>query len=58
VADDHDDLAGAKAYVAGPPAMVGASLSVLIDRGVSARDIHADVFFTPKEKTIQKEEAL
>jgi len=30
----------------------------LIDRGVSARDIHTDVFVTPKEKTIQKEEAL
>ena len=58
VAEDHDDLAGAKAYVAGPPAMVDASLSVLIDRGVSARDIHADVFFTPEEKTIQTEGAL
>ncbi|MBP0441303.1 2Fe-2S iron-sulfur cluster binding domain-containing protein [Tianweitania sediminis] len=57
VAEDHDDLAGAKAYVAGPPAMVDASLSVLIDRGVSARDIHADVFFTPEETTIQREQA-
>jgi NAD(P)H-flavin reductase/ferredoxin len=58
VADDHDELAGAKAYVAGPPAMVDASLSVLIDRGISARDIHADVFFTPEEKTIQMEYPL
>jgi len=48
VAEDHDDLAGAKAYVAGPPAMVDSSLSVLIGRGVSARDIYADVFFTPE----------
>ena len=56
VAEDHDHLAGAKAYVAGPPAMVDVSLSVLIERGVSARDIHADVFFTPEETSIQREE--
>lgn len=58
VAEDHDDLAGAKAYVAGPPAMVDASLSVLTNRGVSARNIHADVFFTPEETTGQMEPAL
>lgn len=53
VAEDHARLAGAKAYVAGPPAMVDASLSVLINRGVPARDIHADVFFTPEDKAAQ-----
>lgn len=58
VTEDHDDLAGAKAYVAGPPAMVDASLSVLIDRGVPARDIHADVFFTPEETTSQMEKPI
>lgn len=44
--EDHRDLTGAKAYVAGPPAMVDAAMSVLGARGVPASDIHADVFFT------------
>ena len=35
-----------------------ASLSVLTDPGMSVHDIHADVFFTPEEKTIQTEGAL
>jgi CDP-4-dehydro-6-deoxyglucose reductase/ferredoxin-NAD(P)+ reductase (naphthalene dioxygenase ferredoxin-specific) len=47
VAMDHGSLAGAKAYLAGPPAMAEASIAVLAGRGVPARDIHADVFFTP-----------
>ena len=55
VAEDHGSLAGAKAYVAGPPAMVDASLAMLFERCVSARDIHADVFFTPD---VQLEETL
>lgn len=44
---DHQDLAGAKAYIAGPPAMVDAVGSVLADRGVASSDVHADIFFTP-----------
>lgn len=48
MAEDHRDLAGAKAYVAGPPAMVDAAMAVLGARGVFAVDIHADVFFTPE----------
>ena len=46
LAADFRDLAGAKAYVAGPPAMVDATMAVLAARGVPAGDIHADVFFT------------
>lgn len=46
LAADFRDLAGAKAYVAGPPAMVDATMAVLVARGVPADDIHADVFFT------------
>jgi CDP-4-dehydro-6-deoxyglucose reductase/ferredoxin-NAD(P)+ reductase (naphthalene dioxygenase ferredoxin-specific) len=46
--EDHRDFSGAKAYVAGPPAMVDAAISVLAARGVPASDIHADVFFTPE----------
>lgn len=48
LAEDHTDLAGAKAYVAGPPAMVDAAMAVLGARGVPTGDIHADVFFTPE----------
>ncbi|PWK64980.1 2Fe-2S iron-sulfur cluster-binding protein [Aminobacter sp. AP02] len=48
LAEDHRDLAGAIAYVAGPPAMVDAAMAVLGTRGVAAGDIHADVFFTPE----------
>lgn len=49
LARDHQTLDGAKAYVAGPPAMVDAARAVLAERGVAAADIHADVFFTPEE---------
>lgn len=49
LAQDHRDLAGAKAYVAGPPAMVDAAGAVLAARGVAGSDLHADVFFTPEE---------
>ncbi|WP_395449761.1 2Fe-2S iron-sulfur cluster-binding protein [Aminobacter sp. UC22_36] len=48
LAEDHRDLAGAKAYVAGPPAMVDAAMAILGARGLQASDIHADVFFTPE----------
>lgn len=49
LAEDHQQLAGAKAYVAGPLAMVDAVGSVLAARGVVSSDIHADAFFTPEE---------
>lgn len=49
LAQDLGDLAGAKAYVAGPPPMVDAVRGVLAARDVAPRDIHADVFFTPEE---------
>ncbi|MBI1395157.1 MAG: 2Fe-2S iron-sulfur cluster binding domain-containing protein [Betaproteobacteria bacterium] len=42
---DLDDLLGAKAYVAGPPAMVEAAVAVLERKGVPSRDIHADAFY-------------
>jgi NAD(P)H-flavin reductase/ferredoxin len=47
IAADHPSLSGAKAYVAGPPAMVDAVQAVLSARGVAPNDIHADSFFTP-----------
>lgn len=49
LAEDHQQLAGAKAYVAGPPGMVEAVGSVLAARGIVSSDIHADVFFTAEE---------
>jgi len=48
IARDLADLDGWKAYVAGPPAMVEATGRVLQERGLRARDLHADVFFTPE----------
>lgn len=46
LAEDHQDLAGAKVYVAGPPVMVDAVGEVLAACNVPPSDIHADVFFT------------
>ena len=50
VAGDLLDLDGWKAYVAGPPAMVDAAGPRLLERGMRAADIHADVFFTPERQ--------
>lgn len=47
IALDQAALGGAKAYVAGPPAMVDAVQHVLAAQGVAPDDIHADSFFTP-----------
>lgn len=47
IALDRAGLSGAKAYVAGPPAMVDAVQMVLAAQGVAPVDIHADSFFTP-----------
>lgn len=48
VAEDLRDLDGWKAYLAGPPPMVDAAGPILLERGLRAADIHADVFFTPE----------
>ena len=48
VAADFSDLDGWKAYLAGPPVMVDAAGPILLERGLRAADIHADVFFTPE----------
>lgn len=49
IAEHDGDLSGAKAYVAGPPAMVDATQASLVMRGMPAADMHADVFFTPEQ---------
>jgi NAD(P)H-flavin reductase len=43
---DFDTLAGFHAYLAGPPAMVDAATEVLREKGVAARDMHADAFYS------------
>ncbi len=50
VAADFATLDGAKAYLAGPPAMVEAAMAVLAARGIAPRDIHADAFYSEAEK--------
>jgi ferredoxin-NAD(P)+ reductase (naphthalene dioxygenase ferredoxin-specific) len=53
VAADFADLAGFKVYLAGPPAMVDAANALVRERGVQARDIHADAFFPAATDTKQ-----
>jgi CDP-4-dehydro-6-deoxyglucose reductase/ferredoxin-NAD(P)+ reductase (naphthalene dioxygenase ferredoxin-specific) len=43
---DFDSLAGFHAYLAGPPAMVDAATEVLLEKGVAARGMHADAFYS------------
>ena len=50
VARDFADLDGAKAYVAGPPAMVEAAVPLLVRLGVRRADCHYDAFYTEAEK--------
>ena len=50
VAADLGDLDGAKAYIAGPPAMVEAATAMLLARGMPRQDIHADAFYTEADK--------
>lgn len=45
VAEDHADLAGFKAYMAGAPVMVEAAAAMLVARGMKPADIHADPFY-------------
>ncbi len=46
---DIADLAGCKAYLAGPPTMVEAAIAVLRSHGLAADDIHADPFYGDEE---------
>lgn len=53
VADDLVNLDGWKAYVAGPPAMIGSAIQLALARGLRGEDIHADVFFTPDDRSLK-----
>jgi CDP-4-dehydro-6-deoxyglucose reductase/ferredoxin-NAD(P)+ reductase (naphthalene dioxygenase ferredoxin-specific) len=45
---DHKSLKGAKLYLAGPPPMIKAAVTLAQELGADRRDCHADVFFTPE----------
>lgn len=49
VAADFTDFDGAKAYLAGPPAMVEATRALFRARGMRREDIHADAFYSAAE---------
>jgi len=49
VAADAADFLNTKAYLAGPPPMVEATVALLHARGLSAADIHADPFYSEEE---------
>lgn len=46
-------LTGAKAYLAGPPAMVEAASALLRAQGLAKADIHADPFYSEAEKAVR-----
>ncbi len=50
---EFPDLAGFKAYLAGPPAMVEAVVEMLLKLGLPQKDIHADPFYTEADKVRQ-----
>ncbi len=54
LAADFRDLAGFKAYLAGPPVMVEAAVGLLARRGLHAGDIHADPFYSEAEQAVRK----
>jgi len=49
-AADLADFDGAKAYLAGPPAMVEAATQLFEARGLRRQDIHADAFYSEADK--------
>lgn len=54
LAEDLDDVAGLKAYLAGPPPMVEAAVAVLRSRGMSEADLHADPFYSAAEMAARR----
>lgn len=55
IAKDLADVDGWKAYVAGPPPMVDAAMQISAARGLRSEDLHADVFFTPREASARRQ---
>lgn len=51
-AGDAGRFAGAKAYAAGPPAMVSAARALFLSLGLPAVDIHTDPFYTEAEAAV------
>jgi len=46
----HENLDGARVYLAGPPVMVESCLARLYERGLAQEYCHADAFYTAAEK--------
>ena len=49
IAAGQIQLAGLKAYIAGPPAMVDAVSALLTQAGMASRDLHADAFYNQND---------
>lgn len=54
IATDLQDFDGWKAYVAGPPPMLEAAMQIST-APLRSGDLHADVFFTPREVSARKQ---
>ena len=55
LATDIGDLNGCKAYLAGPPPMVEAATTLLLERGMRRDEIYADAFYTEADKAGMEE---
>ena len=55
VVADIKDFTHSKAYLAGPPPMVEATVALLRARGLAAADIHADPFYSEEENRRRRE---
>lgn len=53
---ERADFRGMKAYLAGPPPMVEAAARLLLTRGLTQRDIHADAYYNIAELRAQSTE--
>ena len=55
---DLTDFTHSKAYLAGPPPMVEATVALLRARGLAAADIHADPFYSEEENRRRREQSV
>jgi naphthalene 1,2-dioxygenase ferredoxin reductase component len=54
---DIADFTHSKAYLAGPPPMVEATVALLRARGLAAADIHADPFYSEEENRRRRDQS-
>ena len=58
MAADITDFTHSKVYLAGPPPMVEAAVTLLRARGLAAADIHADPFYSEEENRRRREQSV